>query len=238
MSYVEDHNADWRLNNQIGAVFPVTLRRSALFAVLRLPNALISEVEQAGDVPISAEYDVSSASSVAAVGSAARDVLFASKAGAPVAALAAYDLNRDFVYKHDSSNVIFRRLTGDSSKDVLASLPAIKKGGGFYRPLVSAYARRAEIVSDVGGVDDVDATTVLIELNDAVDERIDGVVVAETDALAGSPARSALTDDNGAGLYRLSTVNFDPATLTVRIATVAAGALTFLVSHCATFKPV
>ena len=82
---------------------------------------------------------------------------------------------------------------------------------------------------------DVDTTSVLIKRNDAVDQRIDRVIVAESDALAGSPAGSALTNDDAAGLNRLTAVNLNAAALSVRVATIAAGTLTFLMSPCTTF---
>jgi hypothetical protein len=83
--------------------------------------------------------------------------------------------------------------------------------------------------------DNIHATTALIKHHDAVDKGINGVIFSEPDATAWSPAGSALTNNDAAGMNRLTAVDFNAAPLTIRIATVATGTLTFLVSHYTTF---
>src|ERR1044072_5771494 len=61
----------------------------------------------------------------------------------------------------------------------------------------------------------------------------DRVVLADPRAGAGAEARAALPDDDHAGLHRLAVEQLDAEALCVRIAAVAGGAKTFLVSHLA-----
>src|SRR4051812_11130456 len=71
----------------------------------------------------------------------------------------------------------------------------------------------------------------------AVDEGEQGVIIALADAFAGVELGAQLTDDDVAGDYFLAAETLDAAALTVGIATVAAGALTFFMCHGgSTFK--
>src|SRR5215472_1038045 len=69
------------------------------------------------------------------------------------------------------------------------------------------------------------------ELDFAVDQRVQRVVLADTDVDAGMHSRSTLTNDDGAGGDGLATVGFDAQTLRVRIAAVTRTAACFFVCH-------
>src|SRR5581483_1755219 len=79
--------------------------------------------------------------------------------------------------------------------------------------------------------DDVDAPPLSIKDNDAVDQRKQAVVPGALDVAAGVIARAALADENAARRHRFAAVSFDAQALRGGIAPVAAGALTFLMSH-------
>src|SRR5215468_1071969 len=61
----------------------------------------------------------------------------------------------------------------------------------------------------------------------------DRVVLADARAGTGAESRPALADDDHAGLHRLAVEQLDAEALGVRVAAVAGGAKTFLVSHLA-----
>src|SRR6266567_1738734 len=84
-----------------------------------------------------------------------------------------------------------------------------------------------------GGIhaDLVPGAALVLELHDAVDERVNGVVRAQPDVAAGVPPRAALTDDDVAGHDLLAAVFLDAAVLRIAVAAVARGADAFLVSH-------
>src|SRR5207247_7199673 len=69
------------------------------------------------------------------------------------------------------------------------------------------------------------------ELDDPVDRRPQSEVAPAPDVLAGVELRADLAHEDGAGRHVLARVGLHPAELRVAVAAVAAGALTFLVSH-------
>jgi hypothetical protein len=75
------------------------------------------------------------------------------------------------------------------------------------------------------------AAAFAVEDDLAVDQRKQGVIFALADAFACVELGAQLTDDDVAGDYFLAAETLDAAALTVGIATVAAGALTFFVRH-------
>ena len=81
------------------------------------------------------------------------------------------------------------------------------------------------------GFDHVDAATVLVELNLTVDQGEQGVIVPSSDPTAGVPLGSALTDQDVAGPNLFATELLNATSLSVAVATVAAGSLSFLVCH-------
>ena len=84
--------------------------------------------------------------------------------------------------------------------------------------------------------EDVDATTFLIEFDVSVDQGKDCVIGTESNALAGTELRSHLTNDNAACFCRLSAVQLHSTPLTIGIASVTTGALTFFMCHEKTFS--
>src|SRR5581483_9997893 len=85
----------------------------------------------------------------------------------------------------------------------------------------------------LGGVDDRDGAPLAAraELDPAVLRGKDRVVTAETGAGAGPEARSALPDEDHPGLHVLAGEDLHPQHLRVRVAPVARGAESLLVSH-------
>jgi hypothetical protein len=76
------------------------------------------------------------------------------------------------------------------------------------------------------------APALAVEVHRALDEREEGVVATDADVAAGVEARAALPDDDAAGLDGLPAEKLHAQSLTVRVAAVAAGALTLFVCHC------
>ena len=99
------------------------------------------------------------------------------------------------------------------------------------------WASLACLISDdrndvsVGAGNHVDAATLAVENDLAVDEREERVIPALADAFAGVELGAKLAHEDVARDDLLAAVSFDAAPLAVRIATVAAGALTFLMCH-------
>src|ERR1051325_4851988 len=83
----------------------------------------------------------------------------------------------------------------------------------------------------------VAAPALVLEAHHAVDQRVDGVVGAQPDVVAGVPLGPALTQDDVAGRDLLAAVLLDAAVLRIAVAAVARGADAFLVSHCYLVKP-
>jgi hypothetical protein len=84
------------------------------------------------------------------------------------------------------------------------------------------------------GAADIDAATVPVEEHLTVGERKQRVVASLADIATGMPFRSALPNQDVASDDVLATKLFDSQPLGVRIATVAAGALSLLMSHVRT----
>lgn len=78
---------------------------------------------------------------------------------------------------------------------------------------------------------DVDAAAVLVEHHDTVSQCKKCVISALTDIATGSPFSAALPSENVASDDALTAEFFDAPPLAVRIATVAAGTLTFFMCH-------
>src|SRR5687768_8618598 len=83
--------------------------------------------------------------------------------------------------------------------------------------------RRGRRVGFLGRIDaDLEAKLVLVlELHDAIDQRIDRVVRSEPDVPARVPLRAALPHDDVAGRHTLAAELLDPAELRVAVAAVA-----------------
>lgn len=79
--------------------------------------------------------------------------------------------------------------------------------------------------------DYIHAAAFAIELHDAVDQCEQRVVFPHSDAFAGVKPGSHLANQNIASRNRFSTVSFDSTPLCIGISSVAAGTLTFLMSH-------
>jgi len=84
--------------------------------------------------------------------------------------------------------------------------------------------------------DNVDASTGLVELHEPVGKSVQGVVATLADVAASVELSSALTNQNVSSDYSLATIPLHTTSLSIGIATVAAGALTLLMCH-RTFTP-
>ncbi len=81
--------------------------------------------------------------------------------------------------------------------------------------------------------DDVDVRVsgALLELNDAVNQRVKRVVTSHTYVLAGAVHRAALATDDVAGLSKLSTKNLHAKSFAFRLAAVLRTTYTFFMCH-------
>src|SRR5215207_6466865 len=76
-----------------------------------------------------------------------------------------------------------------------------------------------------------DVDLAALELDRAVLEREDGVILVEADVVAGLVLGAALADDDAAGGDELPAKDLDAAVLRVAVAAVAGGTLTLLMCH-------
>ncbi len=81
---------------------------------------------------------------------------------------------------------------------------------------------------------DVDAATATVELDEAIDQSEKRVIAPLADVQTRVENGSHLADENVAGTNRFAAKTLDAATLGIGIAAVAAGSLTFLMSHVST----
>jgi hypothetical protein len=86
-------------------------------------------------------------------------------------------------------------------------------------------------IVSIGAGHDVYAAAFAVEDDLAVDEREQGVIFALADTFAGVELGAQLANDDVASDNFLAAETLDAAALTVGIATVAAGALTFFMCH-------
>jgi hypothetical protein len=78
---------------------------------------------------------------------------------------------------------------------------------------------------------DVNASSALIELDRSGDQRENRPVAADSDVLARMPLGSVLPAKDAAGFGELASEQFDSEHLRIRVATVAARALSLFMSH-------
>src|SRR5947207_14397045 len=76
-----------------------------------------------------------------------------------------------------------------------------------------------------------DVNLAALEFDDAVLQREDRVILAETDVEAGLILRAALANDDRARGNELAAVHLHPAILRIAVAAVLGGALTLLMCH-------
>src|SRR5512140_1020730 len=94
-----------------------------------------------------------------------------------------------------------------------------RSGGAYFGLLLRIHA-------------DLEARAVLVlELHDAVDERVDREIGSEADVAARMPLRSALTDDDVAGDDFLSAELLDATVLRIAVATVSGRAYALFMCH-------
>src|SRR5579884_309589 len=94
---VIDHRADRYRNLNRTAVAARSIAALPMTAALGFMFGIESEMKESDVVVAGDERDVPAATTVAAAGAAARDVLLAPERKTPVAAVAGFDLNPDFV---------------------------------------------------------------------------------------------------------------------------------------------
>jgi hypothetical protein len=80
-------------------------------------------------------------------------------------------------------------------------------------------------------VDDLDAAAAAIEVDVSVDQRIERIVAALTNPLAGVETVADLADEDVSGAHFLAAESLHAATLRVGVTSVSAGALSFFVCH-------
>ena len=111
-----------------------------------------------------------------------------------------------------------------------------KKGDYYQSPVQCDHRVEADSVG-LGSLSsfgrfDVDATAFAVEINRAGLQRKERPVPSGAHVLAGVPLGAALTDENIASDDWLAAELLDAQTLGIRVATVAGGALTFVMCPC------
>jgi hypothetical protein len=77
----------------------------------------------------------------------------------------------------------------------------------------------------------IDPAPTLVEQDGPLDQRENRPIPTDADVLAGMPPRSALAAEDAAGLRMLAAKKFDAQHLWIRVAAIAAGALSLFMSH-------
>jgi hypothetical protein len=80
-------------------------------------------------------------------------------------------------------------------------------------------------------IDDLNATSTAIELDESVDERVEGEVGALADPLARVETIADLSNEDVSGSHGFPTESLHTASLSVRVTSVSAGALSLFVCH-------
>ena len=153
------------------------------------------------------QIDRAALAAVAAVGTAARDELFAAEAERARAAVAGRDVDVDFVDEHVSQS-------GTRNHEIGADLAA--------RP-----ARFLCDLLDGEDADEAAARAVIFEPHPAGDLREERVVLAEADVEPGLEPAAALPDENRSAGHDVAVVALDAEALRVAVAAVARAALSF-----------
>ena len=127
----------------------------------------------------------------------------------------------------------FVRQTRDTITEVSLHMDRLVAEKPAEKPAEPHSAVQIHLISVFGGDKEVGAIAAAIADEDAlaVDQCEQRVIFALADAFAGMELGAQLTDDDVAGDNFFAAETFDAAALTVRIATVAAGALTFFMCH-------
>src|ERR1700728_4764049 len=97
---VENHSADWNLQDGVRAGFAMAIGTFAMAASVGAKFAIVAVAQQRIVVGIRFEVDVSAITAVAAGRAAARDVLLPAECDAAISAVAALYRNFGFVNKH------------------------------------------------------------------------------------------------------------------------------------------
>ena len=102
-----DERADRNRELEIGAAVAGAVGAHAVLAALGRELGMEAEVDEGVDVRAGDDVDRAAVSAVAAAGAAARDELLAAERETAAPAVSGFDVNVDFVYKHQ---LVIRRI--------------------------------------------------------------------------------------------------------------------------------
>ncbi len=98
---IDDDRAGRDANYQVGGIVAVAIGAGATLARLGVPMVALRKLSQTVDPRRGHEDHAAAVAAVTAVGSAAGDVFFATKAGAAVAAASGADINLNSIDEHE-----------------------------------------------------------------------------------------------------------------------------------------
>src|SRR5436190_5840333 len=193
------------------------------------PKAMMGQRGQIVHAIFGDDDHTAAVAAVAAVGSAVRNVFFAPKAHAAVAAAASLNFNGDAIDEHlDGADIPLcnnkhkgRPHRGERPSRLFAhSLPLVEKrrhtDGACYLILPGI---------------DIDSPAFLVEADHTIDQCEQSKILAHAHVGAGTELGAALTDDDVARNDSLAAEPLHAAALGVRVPTVASRALTLLMCH-------
>src|SRR4051794_37073066 len=126
---------------------------------------------------------------------------------------------------------LWTQILAESRKRMAGARPEGRPAGCCWR-LLGGLGHRLGWYRRLGGHHrDEHPAVALLELHAALDHRVDGVVAAEADVLAGVPLGAALADQDVARDHRLAAELLDAQALARGVAAVARTAACFLVCH-------
>jgi hypothetical protein len=95
--FVENDGADRDRNQHIGAAAPMAVAAAADLAVFRFVMFLVPEVEQSAEASGGLDDDAPAVAPVSAIGAAAGNELFSTKATGAIAAVTGFDQDLDLI---------------------------------------------------------------------------------------------------------------------------------------------
>src|SRR4051812_25770045 len=216
MHIINDDRPRWDANDEILSTAAMAVRAASVLAALGSPSLAMPKRRKAVDALFRNHDHAAAVAAVAAVRPAARDVLLAPKTHAAIATPAGFDFDSDAIDEHEVRGWGLGAGEKGNKKGMLTSIPQQLQ-------CIETLLVRAR--------HHVHSPAFAIEQDLAVDQCEQRVVLALTHSLAGMELRSQLPDQDVARDDLLAAKPLHAPALTVRIATVAAGALTFFMCH-------
>jgi hypothetical protein len=191
---VGDDGADRHAQHDVVATLAVTVGAAAVLAALAKELAGVAVIDQGIDVAVGNDVHAAALAAIATVGATHRDVFLAAESGDAVAAVASFNVDLCFV-----DELHFFRLLKLKS------------------PIQRTGLCDSAVLNLFSGRNDGDRAALLLaldgELDGAILQREQGVVLAHADVFASVEFGTALTNDDVAGENELTTVALDAESL-------------------------